>query len=126
MAYIRYNANPADKLVGDCVIRAISLLIDKEWDWVFSNLVAVAFEMKDMPSSNAVWSTFLSNLGYIREPMPNTCPVCYTVSDFCNDNIEGKYLLSTDGHVVTVINGHYYDTWDSGLEIPIYFWYKGE
>ena len=28
------------------------------------------------------------------------------------------------GHVVAVIDGNYYDTWDSGDKIPIYYWYK--
>lgn len=27
-----------------------------------------------------------------------------------------------DGHVVCVQDGYYYDSWDSGNEIPIYYW----
>ena len=42
------------------------------------------------------------------------------------DNPEGKYLLATGTHVVTVIDGDYYDTWDSGDEIPIYYFTKEE
>lgn len=51
----------------------------------------------------------------------------YTVEDFCIDHPNGKYLLAIDGHVVTVIAGFYFDTWeDSGREIPIYYWFKEE
>ena len=40
---------------------------------------------------------------------------------FSYDHPEGEYILGTGNHVVTVINGDYYDTWDSGNEIPIYY-----
>ena len=62
--------------------------------------------------------------GYSRFVIPNTCPYCYTVKQFCKDHPYGKYLLALDGHVVAVIDGDYYDTWDSGNEVPIYFWKK--
>jgi hypothetical protein len=31
MAFIYYNPNPKQKIVGDCTIRAISLLTDQDW-----------------------------------------------------------------------------------------------
>jgi hypothetical protein len=37
---------------------------------------------------------------------------------------EGEYLLSIAGHVVYAEDGRYYDTWDSGGEIPHYYWKK--
>ena len=56
--------------------------------------------------------------------IPNTCPDCYTIADFCNDHPYGTYILATGTHVVAVIDGDYYDTWDSGNEIPIFYWQK--
>ena len=38
------------------------------------------------------------------------------------DNPYGRYILATGEHVVAIENGDYYDTWDSGDEIPIYYW----
>ena len=80
----------------------------------------------DMPSSNEVWGSYLRKLGYKRIDIPNSCPACYTVRDFCIDNPVGEYLLATGSHVITVINGDYYDTWDSGDEIPAFCWGEGE
>ena len=60
----------------------------------------------------------------MRYLIPNSCPDCYTVRDFCFDNPRGAFLLATGSHVVTVIDGDYYDTWNSGSEVPIYFWTK--
>lgn len=82
--------------------------------------------MFEMPSSNAVWAAFLYREGYRRHVIPNTCPFCYTVKQFTLDHPSGRYLLATGSHVVAVIDGDYYDTWNSGDEIPIYYWKKEE
>lgn len=124
MSYVYYNPNPERNLVGDCVIRAISKLTNKSWDSVFIGVCSTAFMLKDMPSSNRVWNYYLNSLGYFKTLLPNTCPDCYTVKDFCNEHEYGKYILALDGHVVAIENGNYYDTWDSGDEIPIFYWRK--
>lgn len=67
---------------------------------------------------------FLSKIGYTRHMLPNTCPDCYTVRDFCEDYRHGSYILKTSGHVIAVVNGDYYDTFDSGDKTPIYYWRK--
>ena len=122
--FVFSNPNPAKNLVGDCVIRGISILTDKSWEYTYMELLVQGYEMFDMPSSNAVWGEYLRTQGYIKKIIPNTCPNCYTVKDFCIDNPQGRYLLATGSHVIAVINGDYYDTWDSGDEVPIYFFTK--
>lgn len=119
--YVYANPNPGNKTVGDCVIRALSLLLDLSWDQVYDELTDLGHEMYDMPSSNQVWSEYLYTKGYSRSIIPDTCPFCYRVCDFCDDHLSGRYLLAMGTHVVTVIDGDYYDTWDSGQEIPIYY-----
>jgi hypothetical protein len=79
-----------------------------------------------MPSANHVWGKYLRNKGFERKVIPDSCPDCYTVKDFCDDHPKGTYILAISGHVVTVIDGAYYDTWDSGDEIPIYYWQRKE
>lgn len=126
MSFIYSNPNPANSVVGDCVIRAISILTKKSWEEVYDLVTERGRLMYDMPSSNAVWSSCLRILGYRRFTIPNTCPYCYTVKQFTLDHPRGRYLLATGSHVVTVIDGNYYDTWNSGDEIPIYYWTKEE
>lgn len=122
--YIESNKNPLNKRVGDCVIRAISTTENTDWDDTFLDLMLKSFEMKDIPSSNYVWSAFLKDLGYSRYVIPNTCPNCYTIRDFANENPVGTFILATGTHVVAVVDGNYIDTWDSGDEIPIYYFEK--
>lgn len=120
--WIQYNHNPNAARVGDCVIRAIGTAIDRPWIETYIRICLYGLIMFDMPSSNAVWGRFLKEHGYKREAVPNTCPDCYTVSDFCMDHKTGRYILALNGHVVAVKDGDYYDTWDSGEETVIYFW----
>lgn len=122
--YVYFNPNPIGAKVGDCVVRAISRLLDKSWEMVYVSISAKGLELKDMPSSNAVWGAYLRSKGYTRYSLPNTCPDCYTVKQFCIDYPKGDYLLATNGHVVAVVNGNYYDAWDSGDEVLIYYWRK--
>lgn len=53
-------------------------------------------------------------------------PEYYTVEDFCIDHPKGTYVLGTGTHVVTVIDSCYYDSWDSGREIIIYYFERQE
>lgn len=119
--FIYCNPNPKNKLVGDCVIRAISILLDKPWLKTYDDIVDFGRSMYDMPSSNEVWTEYLYANNFTRKIIPDSCPMCYTVRDFCEDHKHGEYLLATGTHVITVINGNYYDTWDSGNEVPIYY-----
>ena len=122
--FIFCNPNPENNLVGDCVIRAISIATSTDWDTVYANICVQGYEMKDMPSSNSVWSAFLLNNGFKRYVIPNECPDCYTVKDFCKDHSRGCFILATGTHVVTCINGNHFDTWDSSNEVPIFYFKK--
>ena len=124
--HVKYNPNPEGNRTIDCTVRAITKLTGKAWDNVYIQLSLHGLVLGDMPNKNYVWGSFLKSEGYKRYIIPNDCPDCYTVSQFADEHPEGSYLLATDGHVVTVYNGDYYDTWDSGNEVPLYYWTKGE
>ena len=121
MGYKYYNPNPLGLSVGDCTIRAISKVIERDWKSTYLCIIVQGYQMYDMPSANRVWGEFLRSQGFVRRTIPDSCPDCYTVIDFCNDNPQGKFLLATGTHVIAVIDGYYLDTWDSGNEVPIYY-----
>ena len=121
MAYINYNPNPMGLSVGDCTIRAISKILNLSWEETYLNLVVQGYKMFDMPSANRVWGSFLKDNGFIKVNIFDFCPDCYTIREFCNDNPVGIFLVGTGEHVVAIIDGDYYDSWDSGNEIPIYY-----
>jgi len=120
--FIYTNPNPAKNLVGDCVIRGVAIITNQSWVDVYDDITYKGREMYDMPSSNSVWNAYLIDLGFRKKVIQNTCPNCYTIRDFCFDHPIGEFLLATGTHVVAVIDGDYYDTWNSGDEIPIYYY----
>lgn len=124
MSFVKVNPNPYGRVTGDCVIRAITIAQDRSWDDIYLALSVYGFEIGDWGNSNDVWGSYLKQQGYKRNVIPNTCPDCYTVRDFAEDHKHGTFILCTGTHVVTVINGNYYDAWDSGNEVPIYYWEK--
>lgn len=124
MAYKFYNANPDGKLVDDCVIRALTLALDMDWDSVAVQLCLYQLKMHDMPNSNALWDKLLKDHGFNRYIVPDTCPDCYTIRQFTQDFPVGLYVLATGTHVVTVKDGDYLDTFDSGDYVPVYFYQK--
>lgn len=123
MGYKFFNPNPKQLIVGDCVIRAMSRLLEEDWDTTYARISLQGYKMKDMPSSNAVWSECLAENGF-----ESVSPICQfyknpcTVRSFAQDHPKGRFLLYIGKHVVTVIDGNYYDTWDSGDEIPLFYW----
>ena len=125
--FVQWNPNPAAARVGDCVIRAICGVTGKAWEDVYLSLACEGLIMGDMPNANNVWGSYLRSMGYKRHVIPDTCPDCYTVAQFAQDHPRGRYVLALNGHVVCVKDGgNYYDTWDSGDELPVYYWSKDE
>ena len=130
--YIHYNDNPDGLNVGDCVIRAISLALSYNWYMVHDELCFLSRKMRDMPSSNRVWKTYLEGKGYREYQAQNMCPNCLTVEQFARKHPKGRFILSTceytkardnliitGTHVVAVIDGDWYDSWDSGGDVPL-------
>lgn len=125
MAWKRFNPNPiAGNRAGDCVVRAISAATDKSWYDVYWDLCELGAEMGDWGNRNHIWRKYLRDLGFRQDVIPDFCPDCYTVAEFCKDNPRGMFILATGAeggtHVVAVVDGDYYDSWDSGKEVPIY------
>lgn len=122
--YQYYNPNPAGRSVGDCAIRAIAKALGIGWEEAYAKVIVNGFRMNDMPSSDSVWGSVLRMNGFYRTAVPNTCPDCYTIEDFCEDNPEGTFVLGTGTHTATVMDGILFDSWNSLMETPIYVWFK--
>lgn len=118
-----YNANPVNNTVGDCTVRAISKVLDQDWEKTYIDLCLQGYIMCDMPSANRVWGAYLKSKGYKRQLIDDDREN-YNVEMFCSEHPNGRYILAISGHVVAAINGYYYDTWNSGGEVPVYCWYK--
>lgn len=120
--FVKNNPNPCKNLVGDCVIRAISIAEGRKWHDVYIDICTQGALMCDMPSSNAVWRAYLLSLKYDEHLADGD--IC--VKEFAKLNNKGIYVLGTGTHAVAVVDGKYCDSWDSGDEPVMVYYRKGD
>lgn len=75
-----------------------------------------------MPSADEIWGKYLYQHGFEPFLLPESCPKCLSVRLFCVMHNKGTYIIGTGTHAVAVIDGNYYDSWDSGEMVPSFFW----
>lgn len=121
----KWNPNPIQNdHAGDCAVRAVAKALDMTWEQAYSRLTLNGFLMGDMPSSDLVSGALLREAGFNRSVIPNTCPNCYSVEDFCRDHPKGTFIVKSENHLATVVDGVLWDSWDSSKNVPIYFWFR--
>ena len=120
--WVKANPNPLNQEVPDCVIRAISIALNQPWLQTFDELCSVARSDFNMPSSDSVWGHYLYLKGFEPFLIPSSCPRCITVERFTKEFPYGVYIIGTGSHAIAVIHGNYFDSWDSGSEVPTFFW----
>ena len=123
--FVYSQPNPSKKVTGDCVIRAICILEKQSWRRTMLELTAYSYFLYEIIDDNDIWVEYLFDKGYTMHSLPDTCPLCYTLRQFCYDHPYGEYIVCTGSHVIASIDGDYYDTWDSGDEIVTYYFRKG-
>lgn len=123
--WIKYNPHPLKNKIGDCVIRALTKALNQTWEKTYADLAVEGFIKCDLPNADIVWGKYLIEKGFCRKLIPDDGFGDYTVEDFANEHPEGIFVLSMPGkHVVTVVDGSIYDTWDSRDEIPSFYFMK--
>ena len=124
--WIYANPNPCRQEEPDCVVRAISIATGRKWDRVHMDLCEMSRAKCTMPSVNWLWGLYLERNGFERFTLPKACPECISVRTFARRYPQGTYVIGTGTHAVAVIDGDWLDAWDSGDEIPTYFYRRNE
>lgn len=123
--YYQPNDKDVENHIGDCVIRSICKALNKEWLEVFDELVEIAREIQAMPNSEHTYHKYLENHGFswigLKIEKGKKRP---KVKTFYKVAPKGTYLVKVAGHIVTVVDGYYYDTWDSGERSVYGYWTK--
>ena len=120
--WIRVNPNPLGRNKPDCVIRALCVALKRSWYDIYDDLCALGREEATWGNDDHVWGRYLYEMGFEPFLLPSHCPRCITIRNFTHLYPEGTYIIGTGSHAVAVIDGNYYDSWDSGDEVPSFFW----
>ena len=124
--YQHYEPNPVRTGAIDCSTRALTKALNISWEKAYVMKCVNGFLMGNETVADEVWGSILRQNGFKRQLVPDTCPDCYTVEQFCADNPVGTFVVKSDDHVACIVDGILYDSWPSQNKVVIYYWYKEE
>lgn len=125
--YYQPNQKDIKDTYGDCVIRAFTKVTGKEWTQVFDELVPLARDFQAMPNSKVTYQQYLKNNGFVYTGVSNKAGTTRpSVESFSKSHKSGRFVLVTANHLVACVDGHYYDTWDSGWKRLYGYWTKND
>ena len=125
--YYQPNGKDVKDQYGDCTIRALSKVLGLSWIETFDLTIPFCREYQTPNVFNVDVKTerdILDKLGFtyygISNKKGSKRP---TVAGFAKEHKKGTYILNVANHVVAVVDGIYYDTWDSGYK-SLYGYYE--
>lgn len=125
--YVYYQPNDKDlkDKHADCVIRALSKVFDCSWTEAYDmhSVVARKYQALDifsLPIKER--NEAVRELGLERQVMSRSRRRM-TVKEFAVMNSKGRFIADVAHHVVAIVDGKYYDTWDCGWR-PMYTYYE--
>ena len=114
-----FNANPHNRINGDCVIRAIATATGKTWEHIVRELTEIGLKHGLICNDVKCYEIYLAQEGWIKHPQPRKADnTKFTGQEFCRllqarrDNF--PVIAHIGGHhIVAIIEGRVWDTWDS-------------
>lgn len=126
--YVYFQPNKKDlkDKYGDCVIRSMCKALDMEWLDVFDEMQPISREMQVPFNCRPCYEKYLEEVkGFNYTGISNKKGTKRpTVESFARSNRVGTYVLRLAHHIVTVVDGFYYDTWDCGDYSLYGYWEK--
>lgn len=125
--YYQPNNKDVKDKYGDCTIRALSKALNLTWLETFDLTVPYCREYQTPNIFNLDAKTekeVMSKLGFDYHSISNKKGSKRpTVASFAKEHKSGTYILNVANHEVAVVDGIYYDTWDSG-SCSLYGYYE--
>jgi hypothetical protein len=112
------NINPLNKKEEDCVNRAISLALCKDY-YVIRNKLYLIADLFDCDTLCVCCYKHLLDDVY---QLPRIDMKGYTIKEFIRKYPKGTFIIRVDGHLTCVINGKCYDIWDCTDEVIDIVW----
>lgn len=110
----KYNANPKSKKTGDCVVRAISVATNQEYEKVMRDLFELGLSKGFIFNDQRTYEKYLESLGWIKHKQPrhanNKWYEVHEVEELINDFQTA--IVSMHGHLSVVVAGTLVDTGD--------------
>lgn len=125
MEFVNYNNNPKNKKTTDCIIRAISFALDKDYIETYKDMVEFSIKKGYFINDTKLIKSYLESLGYATEKQPRKLNnKKYTVEEFADDIAKknGIYVLKIAGHITVIKNRTLYDIWNCKRKTVGNYW----
>lgn len=137
-----YNANPRNRMTGDCAIRAISVATGISYNDTVMGLAKVHCDTGYEPTMGKGLDIYMESIGWVKHNQPRRYDnTKFTGKDFCNwlsvsyDRFYGNVLANIGGHHMVAIvpyckgdgiNDRFkiFDIWDSSDYCIGNYWTK--
>ena len=110
----KYNANPKGKKTGDCVVRALSVAMNKDYEVVMRDLFELGLKKGFTFNDQRTYEAYLLEHGWIKVPQPRKKDKSwYRISDL--DQFVSNWqttIVTTTGHVAAKVGNVIVDTFD--------------
>lgn len=135
-----YNANPKNRITGDCTFRAIATAMEKSWNDVVMEMAEMSCRTGYAINDEKGIKKYLEEQGWKKMKQPRKADgTKYTGKEFCEALQDGcasvdagiapslcaRYVANIGGHhIVAIVNGKVWDTWDSTRKCIGNYWVK--
>lgn len=127
-----HNSNPKNKYTTDCVIRALSTALNKDYNTVVIDLAQLQCKLGVDVSDPKLYNKYLEQNGWSKCKQPRQPDgTKMTGKEFCELLQFWKHKPAAynriiahigSGHIVAIINGQILDTWNSSEGCIGNFW----
>ena len=116
-AWVKYNANTGNSYTSDCVVRSLCFALKKDYNQVRKELNQ--WRKSHGRDSYKQWDMFIGWLKATHRTAGIHVEYPISVQQFSEEHPSGVFVCLTESskgtgsHLVTVLNGDIYDSWDS-------------
>ena len=112
-----YNANPKNRITGDCVFRAFTLAMNQDYSTTVMEMAELMCRTGYALNDTKGETKYLELKGWTKHPQPKKADgTKYTGKEFCKllAKKNKRYIAHIGGnHTVAIVNGKVNDIWDS-------------
>ena len=113
MRFIRYNANPKDWKIGDCVVRACAVANQITWEEAYEELCNIGKKKCRMPNDDCTIEAFLKENGFITMKQEKDVNGNWLdVEQLIEAHPDDILVIRVAHHLTVSIKGVLIDTWN--------------
>lgn len=124
-----HNANPKNRMGDDCVVRAISTVLEQSWEQTVREMTELGLRSGYVLNDSHTYIKYLESKGLTRMKQPRKADnTKYTGVEFCRilqqtGQASQRIFAHIGGnHAVAIVDGKVNDIWDStGGTIGMWF-----